>query len=668
MAVVICFASVVWLAIGFLVGAQVDDEEYWHSIPSTIIAAQGLWRGELDLWTSHFGLGVPQPFGQSLFMHPLTLLLAVMPVVQWVKLFYMVHLIVAAYGIWLLLRRVEASAFGAAIGVATYILASPAQNYALRDFWPSLWLVYTLAPLLLFALLVLCEADNARSRLLGALGVGLTAGLMGASGHWGNLVVFIPSYLLFLALHVRQVKRNWRWVSLATTIAVVLAAPIAVNLFTELRLSPDTLSRGINTDTLTADSFWDVFVRPFGPPFDDWTRMTLGRGARVLFFGGPAAVLTIFYLVVVRTRVDLCLGWLAPLLVLTVPGLLVTDYVSAIWQFRDPLILFAVPCAVLALDWIARRSALCCWVATVVATGQLVILAAGAWPFIALNLEARQAPATEVFVGERPISSWLRDNVAPTGGRVYYSAGVDRLLWDQELTHDGLWRNSMFYRDVPVVTASFKFISIEPISPGGSILGLPEVTSGDLTLLDVIGVRWVLARADETVSSGLVKRSERTSSRGVRLFLYEYPPARGAVFVDSPVRTTALPVMPGCVHDRLLCLDFSKLAPFMSKVTTSVNREHGRIKITFEPSDQQRLLLVGEMFRPGWRVAEADAVVEPLLNALVGVRVPPSTRHVTLRFMPLFRFILTITSWATMLLLTTLFVVSLARRNHVACR
>ena len=98
-AVVICFASVVWLAIGFLVGAQVDDEEYWYSIPSSIIAAQGLWRGELDLWTSHFGLGVPQPFGQSLFMHPLTLLLAVMPVVQWVKLFYMVHLIVAACGI-----------------------------------------------------------------------------------------------------------------------------------------------------------------------------------------------------------------------------------------------------------------------------------------------------------------------------------------------------------------------------------------------------------------------------------------------------------------------------------------------------------------------------------------------------------------------------------------
>ena len=57
-AIVICFASVVWLAIGFLVGAQVDDEEYWHSIPSSIIAAQGLWRGELDLWTSHFGLGV----------------------------------------------------------------------------------------------------------------------------------------------------------------------------------------------------------------------------------------------------------------------------------------------------------------------------------------------------------------------------------------------------------------------------------------------------------------------------------------------------------------------------------------------------------------------------------------------------------------------------------
>lgn len=649
---VVCFVSVSWLAVGFLVGAQIDDEEYWHSIVSTLIAAQGFQRGELDLWTSQLGLGMPQPFGQSLFMHPLTPLLGFMPVVLWVKSFYLIHLVVAAGGMWLLLRRVGASKFAAAIGVSTYILASPAQNYALRDFWPSLWSVYTLVPTLLFSVLVLCQASSPRSRLLGTLGVGLTAGLIGAVGHWGNLVVFVPSYLSFLALQAKQLKRNWLWWVLAATTALVIASPILANLIGELRLSPSILERGINVDTLNTNSLWDVFLRPFGPPSDDWVQTTLNRGVRILFFGGPAALLAVFYVVVLRTRVDLCVGWLVALLLLTVPGLLVTDFVSAVWQFRDALILFAVPCAALALDWVALRSVLWRWVAIVVAAIQLVVLVTAAWPFIALNLDARKDPVTGIFVGDRSISSWLRDYVGSSGGRVYYSAGVDRLLWNQELSRDGLWRNSMFYRNVPVVNASFKFTAMEPVASGGSILGLPEVTSGDLTLLDLAGVRWVLARADEVVSSVLIKRAERMSSGGVRLFLYEYPPARGAVFVNSAVQEVALPPIPGCTHVQLFCWDFSRLAPFISQTRAHVSRENGRVMITFDPADRQRMLLVGEMFRPGWRAVEAGLTVEPVFGALVGVAVPAGSSQVTLRFMPLLRFVLTFASWATMLLAT----------------
>ena len=72
--------------------------------------------------------------------------------------------------------------------------------------------------------------------------------------------------------------------------------------------------------------------------------------------------------------------------------------------------------------------------------------------------------------------------------------------------------------------------------------------------------------------------------------------------------------------------------------------------ITFDPADRQRMLLVGEMFRPGWRALEAGITVEPVLGALVGIGVPAGNSQVTLRFIPLLRFALTLASWATMLL------------------
>src|SRR5688572_26609030 len=167
-----------WLALGFLVGVPSDDEEYRNVIPSTMVAAEAMARGEFAFWTSQFGLGVPQPFARSLSLHPLAPLLAVLPVLAWVKLFYAVQLVVAAAGMWCLSRRVGGSPLASAVAVATYVLASPALNYALRDFWPTGWPVYALAPFVALSVLALSEAATRHARLRAALALGLAAGIV----------------------------------------------------------------------------------------------------------------------------------------------------------------------------------------------------------------------------------------------------------------------------------------------------------------------------------------------------------------------------------------------------------------------------------------------------------------------------------------------------------
>jgi hypothetical protein len=665
-AAMICIGAVCWLCLGFLVGVQRDEEEYRHTIPSTMVAAEAMQRGELAFWTSQLGLGAPQPFGQSLSLHPLTLLLGVIPVVTWIKLLYTLHLIAAASGMWLLARRLGASRIASAFAVATYVLASPAVEYALVDFWPSTWPVYTLAPLVVLAMLSLCEATSSRSRLRASLGLGLVAGVLGSTGHQGYLIVFIPACLAFLLPHLPVVARTLTWWLLVGVIAAVLTAPVIVHLYTELNVSPDMLtSRVTHRYTLTLDSLWDVFARPFAPaisPGADWSDTTLQRGVRLLAFGGPAAVLAILFAVRVRARWDLILGMLIPLVPLSVPGLTFSHYFSATFLFRDPVILFAAPSAALALDWLAGRS----WggrrVAVPVLAAQLALLAAGAWPFIDYNLAGRAQPTTDVFVGEQPVSSWLRDRVRDSGARVYYSAGIDELLWTGQLNVDGLWRNSMFYRGVPVINGQFAFVSIDVLSPQGEIRGLPEVTRGDTTLLDIAGAGWVLALDGEELSPRLVRRAETTSMRGHRLVLYELPSARGAAFVDPSIRGVQLPLIAGCAHDRLFCRDFAQLTGVRPDATR-VDRAAGRVAVSFDAAREERLLLVGEMHRSGWQVAEPGAAVEPLLGALVGVRVPAGATRVTLRFRPPLRAGLAIAAWTTMFVTAAALFATFLRRR-----
>ncbi len=656
---VLAVGAACWLAWGFVVGVNPDDEEYWISVPSTLLAARALAEGHLGLWTSAVGLGMPQPFAQSFTMHPLMPLLAVLPVPVWVALLYSLHLGVAVAGAWGFARRVGASSLAAGLAAATYVLASPALNYALTDFWPSIWIVYTLAPGLALAMLTLAGARSRRERSSAAAAVGVMAGLLGACGHHGFMVVFVPGLALFLLPHWRAILGGAGWWLLATAIALCIAAPTIQHLQTEISLFPGIVQRENYPATPALDALWDVFARPLGPDPANWFNWTYGRGTRVVFFGGPAAALAVLYLVRLRTRWDLVFGLVGSLVLLNLPQVgTALRFISAAFAFRDPVILFAVPAAALALDGIAARRPR---LAGTIVAAQVVVLAVAAWPFIWRNgiRELGANPPVAVYTADRPLSSWLVSHAAGAdGGRVYYSPDVDGMLNRGDLVTGGLWRNSMLYRGVSVVNGRFKGVSIESVATGSVIGGQREALDQPL-LLDVAGIRWVLARDGEAVPPGFVERGRRAFGPAT-LVLHETAASRGAAFVTPGIRTLALPLVPGCAHRSLFCRDFAALAPLVDLAPVRTVRQDGEIALSFAAAAEPRLLLVGEMFRPGWR-ADVGTPVELLLGALVGVTVPGGADHVVLAFRPPVRVWLARAAWAMMVCAAA---VAVAGRRH----
>lgn len=654
-------AGALVLGAGFLWGSSRDEEEYRFTLVTTMIHARALVRGEYPLWTGALGLGMPHPLGQNLLMHPLMPLLAVLRADVWAKLLYAVHAGFGAAGIVMLTRRLNVAAWIQGVAVLTFLLAAPSQNFVLSDFWPSGFVGWTLAPWILLAVWRLIEAEAGRERRKAALATGLLAGLMAANGHPGYVAVHAGGVAFLLAAHVRRIWSTARWWVLAVGVAVAIAAPSAWRIATELGFFPPDLPRVHFPDSLAAASLWDAFLRPLAPlGTGGWEEYTRLRGTRTVFYGGPFALLSIVALARLNRppfRADLAAGFVGCLALLAVPGLATARVLPATYLFRDPLTLFGLLMAVLALDALWRRPV---WRASAAALGaaQVAVMIAAAWPFVHWNLspEVRAFPNGRSLTGTTAVTERILALTAEVPGRILFSVGTDRLVETGALLRDGLWVNSLVYRNLPVVNGTFKGVSTDSLSPSRSLpyghIAATAQSTRSKPLLDVLGVRYLIALDDEVVADGLRLVGDVAVRTGQTLRVYRNEDAwPGAAFVDEHVGEIRLARMTGCPHDRVFCADFAPVAAARrADAPVVVSRSESAIRLAFPPAAEPRTLLVAEMYRPGWR-ARADAgvlPVEPLLGALIGITVPVDVGALDLVYRPGPLAALTVVAWAAL--------------------
>ncbi|MGE3274335.1 MAG: hypothetical protein AB7O67_04430 [Vicinamibacterales bacterium] len=661
----IVVAAAVFLAAGFVWGSTPDEEEYRFSILTTLLHARAMADAAWPYWTSELGLGMPHPLGQNFVWHPLMPLLTVLRPDRWVVLLLVTHTIVGAAGVMWLGRVIGLGPAPSAVATATFLLASTTQNFVLTDFWPSGLVGWTLMPWIVGLILRLVGAPDDRARRLLACGLGLVAGLAIDNGHPGYMTVYGAPVVACVAVHWRRLLRDWRWWALATIIMLAVAGPTILQVGTEVGRFAPGLPRANYDDPLRWAGLWDLFVRPLPLGIDGgWRDAILRRGARVAFFGPPFALLAVGAVVsglaVRRRRLDIGAAFVVSFVLLCTPGLSALKIFPATSLFRDPMILFGLLLAALVVDHLLRRGRR--GLASALVVLQLAALAAAAWPFLAVTLDPQRRQPWRLFVEPGPAVRWLVANTDAGVGRIYYSVQVDRLVDSGDFIDQGLWRNTPAYHGLRVVSGVFKGVSTAPVSPDASLpYGRIESVAPlqqSAPSLRVLGLRYVVAFRDEPVAQVLEPVSSLTTPRG-DLVLYRVPEAAAALVVPASVPVGEPPLLADCPTRGLLCRDFTALdAARLPGAHARTERAHGTITVRLEPQDSATVVVIGEMYRDGWRAAASgtELPVRGVAGGLIGVEVPPGIAHLQLDYAPAGRRVATAVAGAVLAM--TLFVLA----------
>jgi len=618
-------------------GTPPDDEEFRYAVLTSWLHVRALSEGTYAFWTSHLGLGLPQPFIPNFWFHPLLPLLAVLEPSSWVRLLLLAHTVVGAAGMWQVGRMLRFRPMVRATCTFTFLLAAPGINYALRDAWPSHWIVWTSMPWVLLYLWRTLDSDG-RDRWRSSVLLGFISGLVIANANPAYAVVYAVVVVAVIMARWHSILERWGPLSVSALIALLISSPNAALLVSERGFFASGL--GLQTDArpLPLAAAWDVFLRPMsnfasqiGPEFDN--------DARTLSFGGSFALLAIA--ACFRggwNRRELVLG-LAIGLTFLFTTLGPITLVSQRYQFRDPVIL----CAILLAGMAAERGLQESPIRQL--TGFLLLLQIVAVGLIAAPF-ARYAwdetrSATPWFRGATaavpPADTLVSTLVRP--GLVAFSPRVERAVMNRTYLRAGIGVNALAYRGVHVLNGWFKGVSADPIWPDQSLfyarVAPPQPFLESAAALDLLGIRYVLAERGETVAPDLRERSLKIAT-AAELVLYENDDAwTGAIVVDADVGTVHVPPLADCPNDRLLCRDLSVVTN-LHPAAVAIVRSEGAIDVTFDRLEMPRTLVVAEMFRPGWtaRAADQHPSTFAFLDSLLAVRVPAGAASVHLAYRP----------------------------------
>jgi hypothetical protein len=370
-----------------------------------------------------------------------------------------------------------------------------------------------------------------------------------------------------------------------------------------------------------------------------------------------------------RQHADLAIGAVLSAVLLFTP-LLPLTFLSR-YQLRDATLLCAIPLAAVTADALLRKRR-GRGVAVVLLALQCAAVVLAVVPFLRPLWGAglRQAALASGATAATPVvDRLLSTTTAP--GRVAYAPQVDYEISERGRLPQGLGVNALAYRGLPIVNGSFKAVSTGVLWPDERLfygrVRLPAALVADDAALDLLGVRYLLARRGESVAPGL--REIGTLAAGSdALLLYENPDTGpGALLVDRmPEALPDLPVYADCSNDRLLCRDLTPLVRLRAEGDLTVTRRDGRIDVAVASAPEPRLLVVVEMYRPAWTAAGPDGPlrVVPVGPGLIGVVVPGGTSTIRLEHRSPRLTSTTVLAWSVVAAgLAALFLLSRARRS-----
>ena len=359
-----------------LVYGPVNIEQYHSSHPAVRVFHRGLFEGRYLFWTDAFGLGTPIPLGENLAFHPLLLFDQLLSL-RWVlSVFWMSHLTVGGYYLLRLCRSVGVDSAVARFVAFGFIASPVTANYAYTDDWPSLFVGWTMLPVLIFHICRFAVGTSAWQLWRSASILVLLLSFVLWNSHLGYLVT-LGSMFVCLVVFLSGTDRKIliRFTAVAGASALLASERLFFVASEALRFPPGV--EKVTQGPVPFGAWVDQLYRPLSGPI--LTALAAGdlkatlhaylttmANVRIPFLG------LVFFLAASWTVVSslrgsvgdtpgrhqraiaasFCLSVMMSLL----PPVVLLYAPSAMWQFRDPATLFGLVAAGIALSSWRQRS------------------------------------------------------------------------------------------------------------------------------------------------------------------------------------------------------------------------------------------------------------------------------------------------------------------------
>jgi hypothetical protein len=215
------------------------------------------------------------------------------------------------------------------------------------------------------------------------------------------------------------------------------------------------------------------------------------------------------------------------------------------------------------------------------------------------------------------------------------------------------------------VSAVINGISADALYPQSAVmesqLKAAPHTVDTRPLLNVLGIRYVLAYGGDTVAEGLSE-----IQRWNELRLYGNDQAWPEAFFVDALRNDRIPRLAECGHDKYLCADFSNYDLHRRDDPMQITRLYDGFRLTFPSSRSRRYILITQWYYPEWRVTQGRASLRRAAEQLIGVEIAPGERSVTLQYRPYLRASLFAMGFGTQAAVgIAIAIVATRRRKHI---
>jgi len=626
--------------------APTDAEELGLGMFSSQIFYRALFDGRWPFWLNDLGFGTPMPIGHRLDFHPVFAVASLSSLWAALSALWIVHVAVMAV---YFLRLLTASGIRPplrTVVLACYVFSMPSACYFYQTDWISVIVGWTLFPVIVFYVHRAVRDASGEAFWVAAGRLGLLLGIWILNAHPAYLATLATVLAVYALVLAPVGARVYSCLLTALMLATSIAAQRIWFTLSELREFPVGLQR-----LMYGGYTLSQHARTAAVPLTDFPSDP--RGPFVGIVIGIAALSVVLNAARENdrhVRASAIAFAVAAALSMAPVDLVPVRVFSAIWQFRDPMVFFALLAGGVALQraldsfrpaW--RMAIWCCVMLQVVQQGITI------WPGFSGVQQSRSLHFYRYQYSAVGIGAVITQRAALYGSRLYVSNEVFQRMQGY-LSHEGLHSiTDLVFLGVNPVNASFKGVSMDRISPSsvlarGMIGGQQEVIEND-ALLDVLGVNLIMQAAGEGPLLSTLRVTDHLRPRVVGpydgpahdiLVLANENAWPKAVLLDNKARTVALPFRSGCPHSGALCRDYTALAASRLPEPVRLAASDGRYSARFAPSDRERLLFLSVLYRREWRATAASEAlrVVPLADAFVSVIVPPGVEEIELRFVP----------------------------------